>query len=147
MAYVSRRNAIYHNQHEQTMRTIKFRGKERDSGEWVYGSLCKVTNQDAMISTFETNESGYISDIDYDTIGQFTGLFDRYGKEIFEGDIIMFDFETRIEIEYVGFKNGRFVTIDPQRPYRDEAVCVFVKYASVIGNIHENPGLLKGGVQ
>ena len=51
------------------------------------------------------------------------------------------DFDTRSTTEIVDFRGGRFVTVDPERPYRDEALVVFVKYATVIGNIHDNPDL------
>ena len=141
------------------MKTIKFRGKRLIDGKWIFGCLAgysimvlnapiekKVIFEN--IVNFATDNFGFVVNdcaVDPGTIGQFTGLFDANGKEIYEGDIIRLDFDTCSTIEIVAFKDGRFVTIDPQKPYRDEALCVFVKYASVIGNILDTPKLLKGG--
>ena len=82
-------------------------------------------------------------DVVASTVGQFTGLHDVNGAEIYEDDIYRLEFsgENR-PIEFAAFKNGRFVTIDPEKPYRDEALCVFVKYMRVIGNLHDNPKLI-----
>lgn len=133
-------------------RDVKFRGKRIDNGEFVCGSLIIWPNGDCSIllsSTRENKESGTEMEehcIIHETVGEFTGLLDRNGKEIFEGDIIELSFsEYNKSIEFVTFKNGRFVTFDPAHPYRDESLCVFVKYASVIGNIYDNPELLKVG--
>lgn len=131
------------------MRKIKFRGKDK-SGEWWYGSLaCFPDSQTTHIIPCGTCKGNNVIcdfvEVIPDTVGQITGLLDRNGKEIYEGDIIQLDFKTHYPIEFVAFKNGRFVTIDPQRPYRDESLCVFVEYASVLGNIHDTPKLLESG--
>ena len=131
------------------MRQIKFRGKRLDNGAWIYGDLIHIDKSDIGIVTDYDHWSG--CRINPDTIGQFTGLTDRNGKEIYEGDIIT-----------VNGKYPRVVLWDkmcwalmPTEYFHDEMFWVmnlqhpgidwweeFANEFEVIGNIHDNPGLI-----
>lgn len=125
------------------MREIKFRGKCLDYGEWVYGYLhLPIGGDNLMIQVSNTDSFAVIPD----TVGQFTGLHDKNGKEIYEGDIIIEklrrarkDGERLVicfdDFEWQG-KNANGTTT---------SLSLLVEYHTieVIGNIHDNPELLK----
>ena len=127
-------------------RIIKFRGKRVSNNQWVYGDL--VQRSITYISTKE--KSFYEYEIDQDTVGQFTGLVDKNGKEIFEGDIVSF-----YPDEY--WKQYRSVVVYKEERCRFELKCgdkfmhnVLHNHLSmvdvvVIGNIFDDKQLLKGG--
>lgn len=126
-------------------REIKFRAKRSDNGDWVYGYYMAVAGTHKILTSNPDSASGATYyDVDASTVGQFSGLTDKVGNEIYEGDVFQLDFGREVKPrEFASFKNGRFVTVDPQRPYRDEALCVFVQCMEVIGNIYDNPKLLE----
>lgn len=94
------------------VREIKFRGKRFDNGQWAYGNLIIDDSGNSEIIDYENNrEIRY--DVRGETISQFTGLLDKDGNEIYEGDILMCigqreDNKGRKYIRNVLFTNGAF---------------------------------------
>lgn len=127
------------------MREILFRGHRIDNGEWVYGSLLKVSNQ-LYIRSIEYTGIGYGFLVTPETIGQFTGLTDKNGVKIFEGDILKCinpnDGEEFITDFIASLVNGftfKNVSLSRQLSFFDND---WPDEIEVIGNIHENLELL-----
>ena len=128
------------------MRTIKFRGKDRRTGKWFYGNLyVKDTRGRTHICTPERG----CFDIDPETVGQFTGLMDKNGNEIYEGDIIGCHNPRIKHLIFYNEKQGRFMAAlngDIENDF--VGVCGlddsrWVGSKTVIGNVYDNPELLK----
>ena len=118
------------------MRKILFRGKRVDNGEWVYGLLCRVGDTYANIVEKSTE---VMCTVLTNTIGQCTGLTDKSGKNIFEGDIVIYDKWSKRVICYegAGWKEKEVEGYQQTFSMVDSSKCY-----EVIGNIHDNPKLL-----
>jgi hypothetical protein len=126
------------------MRTIKFRAKKK-SGEWVYGSLLTWPDGKAMIyDTLLADGSMGGHEVKPETIGQLTCLRDINGKEIYEGDILDVSYADEDSYLEVRFVRGVFAFLW-NGDLDDEFPCNAPthEWAKVIGNIHDDPKLLK----
>lgn len=128
------------------MRIIKFRGKSIETGEWVYGDLLQFYLNGEPIKTnfsilpfdcIKTSETTYETQpigVLYDSIGQFTGLHDSEGKEIYEGDILR-EVGKSIFVEVV-YDAPEFCYRNNINGYR------FLNHPEcfeVVGNLHDTP--------
>lgn len=129
------------------MREILFRGKRLDNGEWAYGfyvyapnhwkqqvHLIQPVGDDGRLTTLRK--------VDPETVGQFTGKFDKDGKRIFEGDICrVHNLIYKVEFNYSfwGFEIlSKKVYCHPAFDSHCGERC------EIIGNIYDNPELLEG---
>lgn len=158
------------------MREILFRGKSKHDGKWVYGDLVRNTHDGAELIIIEldveNNRCRFVQ-VEPESVGEFTGLTDEDGNYIFEGDIVEYtrthmycptasfhnqDLVSRHQIyhdeEYHQFRDKHY-SMEPDGTWKcigsgsigfnderaDENICF------VIGNIYDNPELLKGGAK
>lgn len=141
------------------MRTIKFRGKDFETGEWLYGNLIQRIGRYPGIM-FDYEQAGKIhyseQPVKQETVGQFTGLHDRTGKEVYEGDVVFWiaiDMRGRGKGEQgaIIWDNSTMAwVILRDKPTSDGRPCIISrpfdkKHLEVVGNIHDNPELMKGG--
>lgn len=129
------------------MRTIKFRGKDRWSEEWHYGNL-RV--DEIFGRTYIFTPTLACLEVEPVTIGQFTGLFDKNGDKIYEGDILRFGnspsgvCEVKWNESIAAFCIRFYFEGEiGSRPLGEWVECE--KNIAIIGNIHDNPDILKGG--
>ena len=140
------------------MREFKFRGKRCDNGEWVYGYYARLRNEFKewhCIMTEEDASENYIKDcngynmlytpVNHNTVGQFTGLLDKNAREIYEGDIVKRTdgYSYIVKYEFGSFY-ARLIGGDKEDVYR---LALFNNKTVIVGNIHGNPDLMKGGEQ
>lgn len=122
------------------MRPIKFRGQREDTKEWVYGDLIHY-NEQFVINVYETEVGYYAYQVPIipKTVAQFTGLLDKNGTEIYEGDIVD-DSETEL-IYVIEFICGEFVGINKEYGI-GRIMNALSEDGEVIGNIHDKKELL-----
>ncbi len=128
-------------------RTIKFRGKSIYDEEWLYGSLVKIEKDRYAVipplNDIEIGRSIGMYEVIPETVGQFTGLFDKNGKEIYEGDILLVGNDGYENIyNKVGIKDGCFGYVGEV----DGKILPFCDYnvtEEIVGNIYDHPELIK----
>lgn len=124
------------------MRTIKFRGKRVDNGEWVYGHYAVCGSESATPNqSMILSNGGFVSyaglifyNVISETVGQFTGLLDKDGVEVFEGDIVT-DGSNNGTVFYNNDVAQFQVDFSPIDDCSQE-MCNNYNWAKVIGNIH-----------
>ena len=132
------------------MRTIKFRGKSIDGKEWLYGDLVSSADKKRFAILVNDKESYDECEVAPETIGQFTGLHDCDGKEIYEGDVLRLGNSPSGVCEVKWNESLAAICIQfffenkvGTRPLGGWVKCE--RKVEVIGNIFDNPELLKGG--
>ena len=137
-------------------REIEFRGKRLDNGEWLYGDLMHDNHGGCYVYPLDSLGLFAENKVANDTVGQFSGLVDKNGVKIFEGDIVecvswneyfskdgqpMESFRRKM---YVDFRRGGFKMVEPMpEPMKDnEWDIIYNGDIVIIGNIHDNPELL-----
>ena len=144
------------------MREIIFRGKRFDNGEWATGFLLPFPDDVALMYERDLDDKEVVGttsvDVDQKTVGEYTGILDKDGNRIFEGDIVecvswneyfsdpttgkvMEPFRRKMEVVFMA---GGFKLVEhlPQ-PCKDNVWNMIVEGdLTVIGNIHDNPELL-----
>ena len=145
------------------MREILFRGIDKGTNEWVYGYYCESPSpfhKGKEYSIFDDKTILKYSVIP-ETVGQYTGLTDKHGTKIFEGDIIKEEYSLNgkergvISVIEYGIVYAYFNGIGVCQRFGDGSGTSMlsvgydsgVVYCEVIGNIHDNPELLKGGAE
>lgn len=136
-------------------REILFRGKREDNGEWVEGFYVNIGKTCPYIATgklaIERNKlAPEMHKVIPETVGQYTGLTDRYGNKIFEGDIVTVQgfaardfFYSRLVVEFI---KGCFYCVfyGKSRIYRELLKDINTNSNFVLdGNIHDNPELVR----
>lgn len=130
-------------------REILFRGKRTDNGEWIYGDLRHISDgHGGYILCIVDNTNGRNNDVTGvevvpETVGQFTGLTDKNGKKIYEGDIVKaFDCIYVIYVVMWDSVRAMFYLRDHISRVMSDFYNYFGSNLVVIGNIHDNPSLL-----
>ena len=126
-------------------REILFRGKCVDNGEWIEGNLLTYPSGDTRIAVTVSGHKnpaiyGSLEFVIPETVGQYTGLTDKNGKKIFEGDITKHrsNYSDNDVIAVVTYSDGYFLAMT-----EDNAGFNLSDRLEVIGNIHDNPELLE----
>ena len=138
------------------MREILFRGKRLDNGEWVEGAflndrngafyICPAVSDISYGDGGNRRRIGCWYKVDQSTVGQYTGMKDKNGKRIFEGDVAKVLQGKDKDIAYVGFENGAFMLYPKTGNIYERTLWEYWYNdwdVEVVGNITDNPELLE----
>lgn len=142
------------------MREILFRGKRLNNGEWVTGKMYRIARDLNPFIMLE-DKHGCSYEVDEETVGQYTGLKDKHGKRIFEGDILHIakiadgiggyyqpplDYPVNVVVKW-DLCAWMWETLCDDKRYITfpDAWCHYE--CEVIGNVHDNPEFLDGGAE
>ena len=119
-------------------REILFRGKRTDNGEWVEGLVARYNPKFDCANIVDGFES--LVPVKTETVGQYTGLTDKNGKKIFEGDICKHrsNYSGNTVISVVTYTDGQFLAL-----VCENSGFELSEKLEVIGNIHDNPELVE----
>lgn len=135
-------------QEDLTMREILFRGKREDNGEWVEGRIISdyviiPKGQRFYISDNILDSALYAHIVVPETVGQYTGLTDKNGRKIFEGDIIKYSTN---KIGIINYGTACFSVQDIKsrnNPAVDIVISESPNGVEIIGNIYDNPEFIE----
>lgn len=139
--------------------TALYRGKSKKTGKWYYGSYLKLNSSAVRPEHFiVSNYSGIMIEVEPETIGQFTGLLDKYNNKVFDGDILLF----RDKLIAVYWDGERFQWMAKEAienpwieyPNKDwnyldlgwiaaEPAAIGEMTTPIVGNIYDNPEMYK----
>lgn len=122
-------------------RIIRFRARATKDGSWNYGYLYSK-RESSIVKWYMVDINGccHVA-VDINTAGQFTGLFDKDGKAVYEGDIV--EVKATNEIGVVVWEESQFqVNWEEGESFYATYLALCSNYSEIIGNIHENPNLL-----
>lgn len=136
-------------------REIKFRGKRIDNGEWVYGNLlytescigtitdCRIVDNYEQAGSDARFIEAFTHEVNPETVGQWTGLTDKNGKEIYEGDIMPVWEKGQESCYKVIYDGDCFMLSMLDSKQGSYPLSTKTRICEVKGNIHDNPELLE----
>ncbi len=122
------------------MREVQFRGKCADNGEWVYGSLTQFFDDGIAYICGQRDEVDPVM-VDFETVGQMTGIDDKHGNPIFEGDIVRWKIGSIKCVGVVAWGTGEWVK--GNQGHNMQSLRTYQGSTEIIGTINDSPELLR----